>query len=128
MTSGAQSVPKRSQLEQISTSCQQVEQLNHIPALIQKIAVTPEELRVCADELMGRTPSLALVLAATDPQKCHVIVRVSDDLVAKGINAQEIVKAIAPIIDGSGGGKTNSAQAGGKTPVKLPKHLRKPAN
>lgn len=117
---------KKHQLEQIIASLiEKVERLNHIPTLIQKIAVTPEELRVCADELMGRTPSLALVLASTDPQKCHVIVRISDDLVAKGISAHEIVKTIAPIIDGSGGGKPGSAQAGGKTPVKLSEALAK---
>lgn len=117
---------KKAQLDQVVASlATQVEQLNHIPALIQKVSVTPEDLRVCADELMGRMPSLALILAATDPQKCHVIVRVSEDLVAKGISAQAIVKEIAPIIDGSGGGRPNSAQAGGKTPVKLPEALAK---
>ncbi len=118
---------KKGQLEQVITALSsKVEELNHIPILIQKVSVTPDELRVCADELMGRTTSLALVLAsAADPQKCHVIVRISDDLVAKGINAQEIVKAIAPFIEGSGGGKANSAQAGEKQLSSFLKHLLK---
>ena len=117
---------KKAQLEQLIVRLtHQVEQLNNIPVLIQKLSISPEELRACADELMGRMSSLALILASNDNQKCHVIVRISEDLVQKGISAQNIVKAMSPIIDGSGGGKANSAQAGGKMPIKLPEALAK---
>lgn len=117
---------KRLQLEQIIHSLlNKIEKHDHISALFQNVSGSVEDLRICADELMGRTPSLALVLAATFPEKCHVIVRFSDDLVAKGNSAQSVIKAIAPIIEGSGGGRANSAEAGGKSPVKLPEAFAK---
>ena len=52
-------------------------------------------------------------------ERCHVIVRVSKDLSQKGILASFLIKEIVPIISGSGGGKKESAQAGGKNPEGL---------
>ena len=50
----------------------------------------------------------------------------SDKLVVlkKGLKSGDIVKQIAPIIGGGGGGKPDMAQAGGKNPAKLPDALR----
>jgi alanyl-tRNA synthetase len=48
-----------------------------------------------------------------------LICSVSDDLVKKGIHAGELVKLAAQKIGGSGGGRPNLAQAGGKDPSKL---------
>lgn len=96
-----------------------------LPFLAAEVAVSPEDLRECAEEIMGRCPSLALVLGAKTLDKAQIYVRVSDDLVAKGIKAGDIVKALAPIIEGSGGGKPTSAQAGGKAPQKLSEALLK---
>jgi alanyl-tRNA synthetase len=66
-----------------------------------------------------------IVVAAKTDDKCHFIVRVSEDLVNKGIKANELIKEIAPIIEGSGGGKPNSAQAGGKALNKIEEALAK---
>lgn len=55
----------------------------------------------------------------------QLISRVSDDLIQKGIKANEIIKVLAPIIEGGGGGKANSAQAGGKAPEKIEMALAK---
>lgn len=99
--------------------------VNHIPFLSGKLDITPEELRICADEAMDRMGSGVLVLASIQPDKCHVIAKVSDDFVHRGLNANDIVKAIAPIIEGSGGGKKQAAQAGGKAPGKVGEALEK---
>ena len=50
---------------------------------------------------------------------------VTDDLIAKGLKAGDIVKTIAPIVDGGGGGKPQMAQAGGKNPAKIDEALAK---
>jgi len=49
----------------------------------------------------------------------------TDDLVKKGLKAGRIVKTIAPVIDGRGGGRAHLAQAGGKNPTKLEEALAK---
>ena len=49
---------------------------------------------------------------------------VTDDLIKK-LKAGDIVKTIAPIVDGAGGGKPQMAQAGGKNPAKIDEALAK---
>lgn len=92
--------------------------------IAEKVSLSQEELRLCADELMNRLKPGVVILAASFPDRCQFIVRVSDELVDQGIKAQDIVKEIAPIIEGSGGGKPNSAQAGGKAPHKIEEALQ----
>ncbi len=104
---------------QITAFLAQVETINHTPVLFVKLTAPAEDLRLYADEIAARLPSGVLVLATAIQDRCHVLVRVSDDLVHKGIKAQNIVQSIAPIIEGSGGGKANQAQAGGKAPQKI---------
>lgn len=57
-----------------------------------------------------------MILATKTSERCQLLVRVSRDLVQKGIQAGNLIKEIAPFIEGSGGGKGESAQAGGKRP------------
>ena len=52
-----------------------------------------------------------------------VVCMVTPDLVQRGLNASVIVKEIANIIGGGGGGRPESAQAGGKDPNKLKEAL-----
>jgi len=51
----------------------------------------------------------------------------TNDLIKKGLKAGDIVKSIAPIIDGGGGGRPQMAQAGGKEPKKINDALKKAA-
>ena len=102
------------------------EMVNQTPLVAQEVNLSAEELRLCADEIALKLPLGVVVLAAAaGSDKCNLIVRVSDQLVTRGIKANEIIKIIGPIVEGSGGGKPNSAQAGGKAPQKIPEALRK---
>lgn len=96
-----------------------VEQVKGIPALFAEVAMSPEELKMLADGLTEKMKSGVLVLGGIAADKCQVIVRVTPEWTAKGVNAGNIVKTIAPVIEGSGGGKPDSAQAGGKAPNKM---------
>lgn len=103
-----------------------IEIINGVPLIATEQEVDAEEMRTLSDEIMGKLPSGILVLAAKNgDDKCQILVRVSDDLVTQGKKAIDIIKAIAPIVDGSGGGKANSAQAGGKAPHKIKEALEK---
>ena len=115
---------RKAQLEKITAALvSDIKTLNNVSLLTAELNLSNEELRLCADDIMNRTPSLALVLASAVEGKCQLLVRVSEDLVLKGIKANELIKSIAPIIGGSGGGKPNSAQAGGANPQHIQKAL-----
>jgi alanyl-tRNA synthetase len=101
------------------------ESIKGVPFVVAEVALQPEELKLFADRLMEQMKSGVLLVGGTAPDKCQVIVRVSPEWTAKGIQAGNIIKAIAPIIEGSGGGKADSAQAGGKAPQKLQEALQK---
>jgi alanyl-tRNA synthetase len=76
-------------------------------------------LRKLSDLLKQKVPSGIFILGAKGPQDASVILSVTDDLVARGIKANELMNQITPLMDGSGGGKAQLAQAGSKQPQKL---------
>ena len=55
-----------------------------------------------------------MILASAAGEKVNLLVMASDDAVAAGVHAGNIVKKIAPMVGGGGGGRPNMAQAGGK--------------
>jgi alanyl-tRNA synthetase len=63
-----------------------------------------------------------------DGGKVPLVVALTSDLVKKGLKAGDIVKQAAALIGGSGGGKPDYAQAGGKDATKLPEALKKAAD
>jgi alanyl-tRNA synthetase len=95
------------------------ENLNGIPFISKTLELEPDDCRQIADEVMKEFHPGILVLSSIENDKCHVMIRVSDDLVAKGKNAGNLVKAISPVIEGSGGGRPNMAQGSGKAIHKL---------
>lgn len=102
-----------------------VETVNGKPLVVYKLAVGPDELKLCADEVMERLGSGILIFGNSTDGRCQLLARVSDDLIKNGVNANTIIKALAPIVNGGGGGKADSAQAGGKAPEKLDEALAK---
>lgn len=107
--------------EQVATLLKQAESIREIPIICAELSLSsPEDLRLYTDEVSAKLLSGVIILAATiAPDKCFIMAKVSDDLVQRGVKANEIIKVLAPIIEGSGGGKPNNAQAGGKAPHKL---------
>jgi alanyl-tRNA synthetase len=81
--------------------------------------VDSESLRTLADTLKSRLKSGIVVLAAAMPEgKVSLIVTVTPDL-AKKAPAGQLVKMLAPIVGGGGGGRPDFAQAGGKDASKI---------
>ena len=75
--------------------------------------------------LKGKIQSGIVVLATVeDGQRVSLISAVTKDLVGK-YHAGNIIKEIAGLIGGSGGGRPDMAQAGGKFPEKLPEAIEK---
>ena len=77
--------------------------------------------------LRKKAKSAAVILGLAAEGKATLLVGVTDDLIKRGVKAGDIVKAIAPIVEGGGGGRPNMAQAGGKKPEKIDAALAKAA-
>ena len=75
------------------------------------------QLRQLADTWRSKALSDVLVLATASDGKANLLVTVSDDKTKEGLKAGDLIKAIAPAINGGGGGRPNLAQAGGKNPA-----------
>jgi alanyl-tRNA synthetase len=75
-------------------------------------------LRDAADRMLDKLGDGIVVLATKDGEKAALIVRVSKGLTDR-YPAGELVKKLAPIIGGGGGGRPDMAQAGGKNPAGL---------
>jgi len=94
--------------------------------IVGRISTAPiERAREAVDMLKKKAKSAAIVLGFTDDDKVTVLAGVTDDLVKKGLKADELMRAIAPIVDGGGGGRPQMAQAGGKKPEKIEEALAK---
>lgn len=74
--------------------------------------------RQLSDTLLSRLKSGVVVLGRKDESKVGIIVRVSDDLTSR-IKAGDIIREIAPIVGGKGGGKADMAEGGGTDANKL---------
>ena len=75
-------------------------------------------LRGLADSLRDRLGRGVVVLASENAGKVALIVSVSKDLIDR-VHAGNVVKAIAPIVGGGGGGRADFAEAGGRQPAKI---------
>lgn len=100
-------------------------QIHDVKIISSELSIPVADLRTCADEAMALLKSGVLVLGASAEGRCSLIASVSDDLVHRGVKAHDIVKHVAAVIEGSGGGKPNFAQAGGKAPDKLQEALKR---
>jgi alanyl-tRNA synthetase len=102
----------------------QVQKINGISVLSAKVPPTSfEVLRQMGDSLKERLNSAVIVLGTIYDGKPGFVAMVTPDLVNKGINAGDIVKQVAGVTGGGGGGKPNMAQAGGKDKDKIDEAL-----
>ncbi len=90
--------------------------------------VEPGALRAIADQLRDQHKSAVVALgSALAPDKVALLVAVTPDLAGK-VKAGEIIRQIAPIVGGSGGGRPDFAQAGGRDSSRLREALEKVAS
>ncbi|HSV99917.1 MAG TPA: alanine--tRNA ligase [Sedimentisphaerales bacterium] len=93
--------------------------------VVGRLATTSvDRAREAIDMLKKKAKSAVVVLAYEEEGKVMLLAGVTDDLIKK-IKAGDIVKQIAPIVDGGGGGKPQLAQAGGKNPARIDEALSK---
>ncbi|MBI4355734.1 MAG: alanine--tRNA ligase, partial [Candidatus Omnitrophica bacterium] len=84
-----------------------------------------ELLSALADAIRGSLrEGIALLVSREQPDSVAWVMAVSPTLVKRGLHAGQLLKAIAAVTQGGGGGRPEFAQAGGKDPAKIPDALQ----
>jgi alanyl-tRNA synthetase len=87
-------------------------------------AADAEELLALSDRLkqaLGR--GAAVVLGARAEDRAMLVANFDTEAVAAGLSAVAVIREIAPLVDGGGGGREAMARAGGKDPARLPEAI-----
>ncbi len=101
-----------------------LEEVNGVKFLTAVLPETgPAALRELVDQFRQKHPSAVIALGSATDGKPALIAAVSADLIARGLSAGELIKQMAGVIGGGGGGRPDLAQAGGKEPSKLSEAL-----
>ncbi|MDY2929063.1 MAG: alanine--tRNA ligase [Clostridiaceae bacterium] len=77
------------------------------------------DLRKLGDFLRDKAPNVVAVLGAVNGEKVTLLAVCGKNAVAQGVKAGDIIKSIAPIVGGKGGGKPDSAMGGGTDTLKV---------
>ena len=111
-------------MAEVKKLLEESEKIGAAYVIVARISTAPiERAREAIDMLKKKAKSAAIVLGYADGDKVTLLAGVTDDLVKKGLKADDIVRAIAPIVEGGGGGRAQMAQAGGKKPEKIEEAL-----
>lgn len=106
---------------EIFEQVQEVGDLTYIAASVENQNM--DSLRSLGDTWQEKAASNILVIATGQEDKANLLVLVDDATVAKGIKAGDLIKPLAAMIGGGGGGRPQMAQAGGKNPAGIPQML-----
>lgn len=112
--------------DQISGLMDAVKNKNGINYVIKKFdGVDVNTLRDLADEVRNKVGSVVVLFATVNEDKLNFVCAVSKDLVEKKIAAGKIIKEIAKVAGGGGGGRPDMATAGAKDLAKVEEALNK---
>jgi alanyl-tRNA synthetase len=103
---------------------QQVQDVDDVQVLSARVQVADAEmLREMTDWLRNRLGSVVIVLGAVINDKPSFVAAVTPDLVERGLKAGSLIKQVARVVGGGGGGRSTLAQAGGRDPNRLDEAL-----
>ena len=102
------------------------EDVNGYKLVTQKLSgVGMDQLRELGDQIKEQIGEGVIALASDLDGKVSLVVMATDEAQKKGAHAGNIIKAIAPLVGGGGGGRPNMAQAGGKNAAGIDDALAK---
>ncbi len=104
----------------------QVKEVNGVKLLATSVeGVDMNGLRDLGDQLKEKLGEGVIVIASNSGDKVNLIAMVTDEAMKKGAHAGNLIKGIAGLVGGGGGGRPNMAQAGGKNPAGIPDAIAK---
>ena len=106
----------------------QVVEINGVKLLAVSLKGTGmNELRTLGDQFKEKLGNGVVVIASEADGKVNLMATATDEAVKAGAHAGNLIKGIAALVGGGGGGRPNMAQAGGKNPDGIPAALEKAA-
>ena len=106
----------------------QVQEVKGVKLLATSVeGVDMNGLRDLGDQLKDKLGEGVVVIASSANDKVNLIAMATDGAMAKGAHAGNLIKGIAGLVGGGGGGRPNMAQAGGKNPAGIPDAIAKVA-
>lgn len=82
-----------------------------------------EMLRNNADIIRNKIGECVVVIGSSDKEKCTFVATATKSIVSRGVHAGKLIGQVAKIAGGSGGGRPDLAQAGGKDVTKMTEAL-----
>jgi alanyl-tRNA synthetase len=117
-------IEKKISLDSVEELLSKAKHTDGVTMIVAKIpSASMNVLREMGDSLLEKSKSALVVLGTLQDGKPGFVAMVTPDLIAKGLHAGEIVKQVAGVTGGSGGGKPGIAQAGGKDGSKIEEAL-----
>ncbi len=103
-------------LSRLTENTIELKSVNVVTALEPDLEMS--DLRFLADKLKEKLQSGVIALGSHDAlgQRAYLVIAVTPDLLSRGFDAGEFIRQVAPAIGGSGGGRADFAQAGGRHP------------
>ena len=128
MQSEIESLKSKAAKDALGDVMNQVTEVNGVKLLATSVeGVDMNGLRDLGDQLKEKLGQGVVVIASSANDKVNLIAMATDEAMAKGAHAGNLIKGIAGLVGGGGGGRPNMAQAGGKNPAGIPDAIAKVA-
>lgn len=119
-----ESLKSKAAKEALGDVMNQVTEVKGVKLLAAKVdGVDMNGLRDLGDQLKAKLGDGVVVLASASDGKVNLVAMATDAAMAKGAHAGNLIKGIAALVGGGGGGRPNMAQAGGKNPEGIDKAI-----
>ncbi|MBQ1547960.1 MAG: alanine--tRNA ligase [Lachnospiraceae bacterium] len=126
LSSELESLKKKAANESVGDVTENVEEVNGVKFVATSIpGMDMNALRELSDSIKEKIGEGVIVLASENDGKVNLVVSASDEAQKKGAHAGNLIKEIASLVGGGGGGRPNMAQAGGKNPAGINDALSK---
>ncbi len=111
-------------MDRVAGLLAEADELGGVRVVVGEVPPAPaDSLRGAIDWIRHKTPASAVLLATAEADRVTLVVGMSHDVVARGIRAVDLIRQIAPLVGGRGGGRPDMAQGGGTEPGALPQAL-----
>ena len=126
LNSEIESLKSKAAKESLGDVMDQVQEVAGVKFLAAKVdGVDMNGLRDLGDQLKNKLGEGVILLASVTDGKVNLVAMASDEAQKAGAHAGNLIKSIASLVGGGGGGRPNMAQAGGKNPAGIPDALAK---
>ena len=126
LQSEVESLKSKAAKDALGDVMDQVKEVNGIKLLATAVEdVDMNGLRELGDQLKEKLGQGVIVIASSANGKVNLVAMATEEAMSKGAHAGNLIKGIAALVGGGGGGRPNMAQAGGKNPAGIPDAIAK---